>query len=242
MRGGQGHGDDRSSFGTWRGRGHFGVHGGSRGRPFTTSNPAIDLDQEQLRIHASIDVLDFGLRGWTMPRVAADAGRRADQFHLCVTHDPAMSGTGARRAGSPILKTGYRLLCHGPGAPLASDGGEGEAGRHGISRGSPGLVALEVHGQAGAATHPRLRRPRDGGRQRSRLAHRWLRCWLLASVVWGGRSIERHGGISVKGLCAAHRQASAVRQDDPDRRRLPGFEEVHQSTTCQSGQVLRQTA
>lgn len=107
--------------------------------------------------HASIDVLDFGTTGWQLPRAAHDVGRRAEQFHLCVVRDEAMSGTRDRHAWSPNPDCGHHPLCHGADAPLARDGQQGPAGQHGDHGVGTGLVALAVHGKKDAEPGPRVR-------------------------------------------------------------------------------------
>ena len=187
--------------------------------------------------HASVKVLEFGPSGWTLPKDARDAGRRADQFHLCATHGSAMRGTSYHCAVNQAPSTRSHFVCHGDDAKADGDGGKGEGAANGDLRGSSSPTTLAYYGQEDASSRAALRRRQAGRCKGGRLAHRWLRCWIFASVLWRGTSIELNGGPAVKGLCAAHFQARTVRQDDQERGNLPRVAEVCQASAHASRQV-----
>ena len=193
--------------------------------------------------HASVDVMDFGPNGWTLPSAARSAGRKEQDFKVYVACYPVMSGpsTSFNLQFGPLRNSNPK--CHGAAESTSTTTSSGGDGRHGHGRTSTSTTTLAYHWQEGPGVHWPVRGKPNGRGSRVRLAHGWIRRWLIAAMLCGGTACPTtsHGELkrpTLGDIHSAHLQARAVCAGDQIGGNLPRLEEVRQACHGSLREVL----
>ena len=188
--------------------------------------------------HATVSVVDFGEKGWSLPIEAVKLGVREEPFRLdCFVrggvHFAAMSGTFCSDYASQLPLTTDSALHQSHVVPPEAMGGNckefGGRREHVCGGWQDSNLELEAHGGKGSS----LAQGRRGSGARG-LARRWISYWILATA---GASV--HANFvqpSVKDYATAYEQAERVCREDQVRN-LCGNSEVLEAGDDGSGKM-----